>query len=160
MIRARGGDDEAFGQLCTAHWARLVAMARVVLTDDTEAEDAVQDCLVHSWQKLPSLRDPRAFSAWLRKITLRECIRRAKRHIRHVEAFDEDCAQPPNQSTHNVAQALRELSPRQRAVVFLGDVQGQDDAAIARLLGVSSSTVRVHRKRARDRLSILLGEVS
>ncbi|MDA8019961.1 MAG: sigma-70 family RNA polymerase sigma factor [Thermoanaerobaculia bacterium] len=159
-LRARAGDQEAFGQLCLRHWSGLVALARSVLIDDAEAEDAVQDSLVHAWKKLPALRDPAAFSPWLKKSLLRDCIRRAKRRKKKVELSDLEIAGPPNQSNVDVPGALRTLSPRQRAVLFLGEVQGLEDREIANLLRLRPSTVRVHRARARERLQELLGDTS
>lgn len=160
--QALNGDQEAYGELCLQNWSGLVTLARSVLVDDGDAEDAVQDVLVHGWKKLPALRDPSVFSSWLKKSLLRECIRRAKRRKqRSTSTFDPaaiEIADPPNQPSVDVPRALAELSPRQRAVVFLGEVRGLDDRQIADLLSIRQPTVRVHRLRARDRLRQLLGD--
>ena len=157
MRRAQGGDHDAFGDLCLSLWPGLVALARSILVWQGDAEDTVQDVLIRAWAKLPELREPAAFSPWLKKSLLRECLRRAKRRRPSEDLSEVTLSGPPNQSTCNVTQALASLSPRQRAVVYLGDIQGLDDREIADLLNLRPTTVRVHRLHARDRLRQLLG---
>jgi RNA polymerase sigma-70 factor (ECF subfamily) len=53
--------------------------------------------------------------------------------------------------------ALRRLSPNQRAAVVLRYVVDLDVPEVAQRMGVSAPTVRVHLHRARGRLRELLG---
>ncbi len=79
VLRARGGDREAFGDLVESSWRQLVALARGVLAGDEGAEDVVQDALVHAWQRLWTLRRPERFDAWMRRIVTRRCLTRLRR---------------------------------------------------------------------------------
>jgi RNA polymerase sigma factor (sigma-70 family) len=54
--------------------------------------------------------------------------------------------------------ALKELSPNQRAAILLHHVNGLDTAEVADRMGIARSTVRVHLYRARKRLAALLGD--
>src|SRR4051794_4569524 len=65
---ARLGDHEAFQVLASSAGDRLYAIARLTLRDAHLAEDAVQDALVHAWRKLPTLRDPDRWDAWLYRL--------------------------------------------------------------------------------------------
>lgn len=82
--RARSGDLEAFSDLARDSLTRLYAVATLILRDPHRAEDAVQESLLHAWQHIEALRDPDAFEAWLRRITVRTCYRAAKKERRRV----------------------------------------------------------------------------
>lgn len=157
---ARAGNATAFGHLIEAAWPSSVRFARVVLADLDEAEDVVQDAVITAWHRLGELRDPVAFDGWLRTIVYRQALARMRGFRRWVsnETLVQDRAAPPNQRSGDVERALRALPPRQRAVVFLGEIDGRTDPEIARTLGIKPSTVRIHRMRARDKLRALLEE--
>jgi RNA polymerase sigma-70 factor (ECF subfamily) len=57
-----------------------------------------------------------------------------------------------------VFEALRELSPGQRAAVFLRYQADLPVAEVARLMGTSAAVVRVQLMRGRRRLATLLGD--
>jgi RNA polymerase sigma-70 factor (ECF subfamily) len=54
--------------------------------------------------------------------------------------------------------ALRQLSPNQRAAIVLRNVLDLDVSEVARRMGTAPPTVRVHVHRARKRLRELLGD--
>jgi RNA polymerase sigma-70 factor, ECF subfamily len=71
VIRATRGDREAFDLIAGAVVDDLYRVARLVLRDTDAAEDAVQETLVRAWRDLPSLRDPRRFQPWIRRVLMR-----------------------------------------------------------------------------------------
>jgi RNA polymerase sigma-70 factor (ECF subfamily) len=71
VLRARGGDRDAFDHLATRVVDRLYRVARLLLHDTEQAEDAVQETLVRCWRDLPSLRDPARFDAWVNRLLMR-----------------------------------------------------------------------------------------
>ena len=80
VVRAQGGDLDAFSELTAGRTGRLYAAARLILRDDERAADAVQDALLQAWLDLRGLRDPERFDAWLHRLLVRACYRAAKRH--------------------------------------------------------------------------------
>ena len=82
MIRAIGGDFEAFSSLVGTSTARQYAIATLILRDADRAQDAVQEALVAAWKGLSALRDPDAWDAWLHRLTVRACYHAAKRDRR------------------------------------------------------------------------------
>lgn len=156
--RARAGDEVAFGRLVSATWPHLVALARTALAGHChDAEDVVQEAFCQAWKALPELRSAGAFLVWIRRITLREAGRWHRRYRPRV-VEESSLLQAPNQVDGDVAKALARLSKRQRAVLFLGEIEGVSDAEISETLGIRPATVRVHRQRARERLRRLLNE--
>jgi RNA polymerase sigma-70 factor (ECF subfamily) len=150
------GDREAFSDLAATHWRRLLALARSIVAD-LEAEDVVQDALIKAWKKLGSLREPNAFSAWLTRIVANAAVARARRgrFFEPIDGVAVAAAEAPVDLRIDVGRLLRRLAPRQRAVLHLTAVEGYTDREIAEVLGITSSSVRVHRLRARRRLAEL-----
>lgn len=162
VARARGGDRDAFGGLATAQWDRLVRLARSVV-GELEAEDAVQEGLVFAWQRIDRLREAGRFPAWISRIVFRCCLRRAKRSRgrRSLDEIPEPAATGNPEARIDVWRLLRSLPPGQRAVLHLTVVEGMTDAEIGEALGIEPSSVRSHRRRARQSLErILEGETS
>ena len=151
-------DLEAFSDLATVRWRRLLALARSIVAD-LEAEDVVQDGLVKAWNKLRSLRDPEAFNAWLTRIVANTAIARARRR-RWADPIDGVAVAAVDDAIDvqiDVGRLLAKLAPKQRAVLHLTTIEGFTDREIAGILGITSSSVRVHRLRARRRLAVLAG---
>jgi RNA polymerase sigma-70 factor (ECF subfamily) len=61
-------------------------------------------------------------------------------------------------SVRELVEALRRLSPRQRAAVVLHHAAGYPVREVAAILGSTPSAVKVHLKRGRDRLRQSLSE--
>jgi RNA polymerase sigma-70 factor (ECF subfamily) len=152
--RAMDGDREAFSDLAVAHWRRLLALSRSIVAD-LEAEDVVQEGLLKAWRKLGTLREEKAFAAWLTRIVANTAVAKVRRR-RIFEPIDGAQLQAVDSSVDHridVGRLLVKLAPRQRAVLHLTTVEGLTDHEIGEALGISKSSVRVHRLRARRRLA-------
>jgi RNA polymerase sigma-70 factor (ECF subfamily) len=75
----------------------------------------------------------------------------ARREKREVRVADRTVLEPPDVRPE-VLDAVRGLSERQRAVVYLTYWDDLDAASIARLLDISEGSVKRHLARARDQL--------
>ena len=158
VLRAVDGDRDAFSELAARHWRRLLALARTIVAE-LEAEDVVQDGLVKAWKKLGTLREPEAFAGWLTRVVANTAIAtsRRRRLVQPIDGMAVAFEPGPLDDRIDVARSLRQLAPRQRAVLHLTVVEGMTDSEIAAVLEISSSSVRAHRLRGRRRLAELLG---
>src|SRR5262249_9444933 len=78
--RARRGDERAFRSIMERHNRRLYRVARTVLRDDAEAEDAVQEAYLRAFAGLAGFRGEASLATWLTRITLNEALRRKRKH--------------------------------------------------------------------------------
>jgi RNA polymerase sigma-70 factor, ECF subfamily len=149
VMQAQEGDREAFSLLAGASVDRLYAIARVTLRDADRAEDAVQEALVRCWRDLPSLRDPDAFDAWLRRIlmhTITNEFRRGRRHeavVRVIEqepSVGDDTALTADRDA--IERGFRRLSVEHRAVLVLRHLQGLSVPEVADAIGVPVGTAK------------------
>jgi RNA polymerase sigma-70 factor (ECF subfamily) len=146
---ARRGDHEAFEVLATAAADRLYAVARLILRSTDLAEDAVQEALVAAWRRLPSLRDPDRFDAWLHRLLVNACadqgrqLRRWSKQVSPLQletSADDDTGSVADRE--QLERGFRRLKPEQRAVVVLHYYSGFSAAEIARIVGIPEGTAR------------------
>lgn len=162
VTAAKGGDRRAFGSLVELHWAMLVRLARSVV-GEADAEDLAQEALLIAWRKLGALSEPSRFPSWITRIVFRRSVRRARRRRPEValESLGDPGHTPDTESDLYVWQVLSRLAPRQRAVLHLTVIEGMSDSEIGASLGISASSVRVHRMRAREQVGKLMkGELT
>jgi RNA polymerase sigma-70 factor (ECF subfamily) len=150
---ARHGDHEAFEVLATAAGDRLYAIARLLLRDVHQAQDAVQETLVRAWRDLPDLRDASRFDAWLHRLLINACAdegRRQRRWSAEVRVIaPEPSDRDPASSLADrdaLERGFRRLKPEWRAVLVLHLYLGLTVPEIADALGVPVGTVksRIH----------------
>ena len=156
--RVRAGDREAFEALLHRHAQAMLRFADFVLHDRSAAEDAVQEAFMMAWKNRAQLHDPGAFGPWLRRIVLRACLR-WRRHPfwRSVTQAEREMAPAADPVAHlDIANAVRRLSPKLRAIVFLHYYEDQTQKRVATELGVPESTVKSRLYDALRRLEILL----
>lgn len=164
--RARDGDREAFGMLVDRYAAQARRIARAVLHDPEDADDAAQDAFLAALTKLDRYDPLRPFSPWFLRIVANAATdRRRRRAVRRTEPLDLQHAcggTRPDTDTERRAfaerllKALAKLPERRRLAVVLFDVEGYTHAEIAEILGVPEGTVRSDVFHARRRLRVLL----
>ena len=154
VLRAKDGDADAFTELVRVSAPRLRGVANLILRDPDRAKDAVQEAFIAAWKDLRALRDPDAWDAWLRRLTVRTCYRLAKRERRRVEIEGQvrpmnDMADPGQQNAlrDELERGFARLPVEQRTVLVLHHYVGYSFPEIAVALGIPVGTAksRVHR---------------
>ena len=168
VARALAGDRAAFGVLAERYAAPARRVARAVLDDPDDADDAAQDALLAALVKLQQYDPRRPFGPWLMRIVANAATdRRRRRTVRRAEPLDPNATAGgprPDVRTEQRAlaqrlrEALAELPERRRVAVVLFDVEGYSHAEIAEILGVAEGTVRSEVFHARRRLRVLLAD--
>jgi RNA polymerase sigma-70 factor (ECF subfamily) len=165
--RARHGDHEAFGELATAAYHRLYAVARRILRDGYTAEDAVQDALVRAWRDLPGLRDPGRFDAWLHRLLVHACAdqsRQARRRPAQVTLIGVEPSEPSDSFARvadrdELERAFLQLSVEHRAVLVLVHYLGMSAPEVAATLGIPAGTVHSRLHYGARRMRDVLGDM-
>src|SRR6185369_1922257 len=86
--RARRGDPIAFELIMRRYNQRLYRLARGILRNGVEAEDAVQEAYVRAYEKLGDFVGPGGFAAWLGRIVINEALGRQRKSGRLVSLED------------------------------------------------------------------------
>jgi RNA polymerase sigma-70 factor (ECF subfamily) len=166
VARLVQGDEEAFARLVAEHGPAARRLARLVLRDANDADDAVQDGLLAAWRSIARFDPRRPFRPWLMRIVLnaaRDLRRRRTVRQTQVLAGDEASreASPDRQAGRallraRLEEALATLPERARVAVTLFDAEGYSHGEIAELLDVPEGTVRSDVFHARRNLRVLL----
>src|SRR6266702_4522642 len=168
VARALAGDRAAFGVLVERYAASVRRVARAVLGDPDDADDAAQDGMLAALVKLPQYDPSRPFGPWLMRVVANAATdRRRRRRVRQTEQLDAGVVGggvTPDVETDRRAlgrrlrEALAQLPERRRLAVVLFDVEGYSHAEIGRILGIPEGTVRSEVFHARRRLRVLLAD--
>ena len=172
-------DREALSQALVEHGDRLYALALRVTRDPDLAGDAVQEAFTTALQRIGDFRGESSLGTWLHRIVYNKAIDLLRHRGRQAPLPDEDVAgtddddrlaqvpawsRPPDQILYGeetrraLDEALARLTPQQRAVFTLREMEGLGTDEVASMLDLEPGAVRVHLHRARLRLRSLLGE--
>lgn len=170
-----GGEPAAVDAWFRAEHPEVYRLCAGFLADATEAEDIAQDAMLKLLDNLHTWDHRRGWRPWRNTIVLNLCrdrLRRiAARRVAEQRAADGGTVTPlpvqlpdPLRAAQQsevraiLMLALSELTPREREVFVLRDLEGNSSAEAAIALGVGESTVRSLLTLARRRLRTLLGE--
>ncbi len=78
VVRILEGDVACFELIMRRYNRRLYRIARGVLRNEADAEDAVQDAYLTAYEKLGQFQGKGPLSAWLAKITINEALGRLR----------------------------------------------------------------------------------
>jgi len=165
----RSGRMDAFDEIVRRYQGRIYAAAYRIVGNREDALDVTQDALVKVYQKLDTWAPTGTFSSWVMRLATNQAIDRVRQMKRRPqEALDEridytgDGAMPAAPPTDagaraseiegRVRKALEKLSTMQRMVFELRHFEGLALADIARELGCSIGSVKVHLFRALKKL--------
>ncbi|MFF2650073.1 RNA polymerase sigma factor [Streptomyces sp. NPDC058045] len=165
VLRAKDGDERAFGILVDAHGSVLIGVAHRMLGDRAEAEDVVQEAFFKAWQRLSQFDGRSAFRTWMYRIVINCCLN-ALRRVRPSLVLDVLPEQPTparhgspersaeaNAALRALTETLQELPADQRACWVLREWQDLSYEEIADVVGVSREAVRGRIFRARRYLT-------
>lgn len=153
---------DRLGTLFDAHHQRLYRLARRMSRSADEARDLVQETFLRAARAPGSLPGgASAEEAWLVRVLVNLC-RDRWRQKKTRERLDRSPQMPAAEIVNPEAalvarsiiwRALETLDPRRRAVVVMYELEGSPVDAIARMLGVTSVTVRWHLSKGRRQLA-------
>jgi RNA polymerase sigma-70 factor (ECF subfamily) len=156
------------------HGDRLYALALRVTRDPDLAADALQEAFATALERAGDFRGESSLGTWLHRIVYTKAIDLLRRRGKEAALPDEESlvlgdeddrlsrspawARPPDEillgaeTLAALERAVLELTPMQRTVFEMREVEGRTTDEVAEILGIPAGTVRVHLHRARLRL--------
>lgn len=164
--------SKRFEKLVQPHLEAMYRFAFRLSGQQHDAEDLVQDVVIKLYPRLEELEEIEQLRPWLNRVLYRHFIDQVRRKGRRADRPVSDVAEPDQQATFLDSYAsdvpelteqisaerlkpimdsvILELSPDQRTLMLLHDVDGWSQEDIAQVLEIPVGTVksRVHRCRA------------
>jgi RNA polymerase sigma-70 factor, ECF subfamily len=164
-------DAGAFEALMRRHNQRLFRVARAILGDDADAEDALQDAYLDAYRHMSEFRREAQLLTWLTRIVVNHSLMRLRKQKRqgtvvslHApfgadDARDrelaDETAEPPSHAALRaevrrvMERRIDDLPLAFRTVFIMRDVEDMSVQETADALGIPAATVRTRLFRAR-----------
>jgi RNA polymerase sigma-70 factor (ECF subfamily) len=167
LARIRGGATDDFAELVRRYQARVFAVLYRYEPDPQRQEDLAQETFVKVWRALDQYDGRAPLEHWLSRIAVRVALdhlrkQKRRRHEIGLPELGEDALEwlqsdeqnepAASQAREILEIALRELSPAERLIITLQEIEGRSVKEIGALTGSSGVTVRVRTFRARVKL--------
>ena len=170
--RIGAGDQRAFEALMRRHNGKLFRIARAILRDDAEAEDALQDGYLDAYRRIDNFRGDAQLSTWLARIVINQALMRLRRQKRErvvvpigdrqgrdadlttADIADDKGESPPDATLRAEVRRLLErrideLPVAFRTVFVMREVEDMTVEETAACLSIPAATVRTRLFRAR-----------
>lgn len=162
ILRAKRGENEAYGEIVTRHQTSVFNVCYRILHNRSDAEDLAQETFMRAYNRLNTFDIEREFAPWIRRVAANLCLNFLESQKTSLELDDErdqDKSQSPNQQievkerSEQIRQALASLPSNYRVVVELRHYQELSYDEIANELNMPLSDVKSHLFRARKLLA-------
>ena len=171
-------NQDALDELFSRYRSQLYQIARRVMGNSNDAEDAVQDGLLSAFRNLSSFKGRSQFSTWLTRIVVNAALMRLRRMRPMTSSIDQrlDPGQEPlanrirdpglnpeerfarQERLRIIEHKLQSIPTVYRQAVLLCDVEGMSVREAAEALGLPLGTLKSQLHRARLRLSKEIAE--
>lgn len=165
-------DQSAFEALMRRHNARLFRVARAILKDDAEAEDALQDAYLDAYRRIGDFRGESQLATWLTRIVINQALMRlrrqkrdrvvvpfggrrdAERNLPEADMADDKTESPTDATMRAevrrmLERRIDELPVAFRTVFVMREVEDMTVEETAVCLSIPEATVRTRLFRAR-----------
>ncbi len=159
-----------FERLMRLYNQRLFRVARSIVRDDADAEDALQDAYVQAFRKLAEFRGEAELSTWLTRIVINQALMRVRKRTRdrivvpfsdradgtaqELDVADQHAESPSDAAIRGelrkvLERRIDELPESFRTVFVMREVEEMTARETADALGIPEATVRTRLFRAR-----------
>ena len=172
LERIRSGSPDDFAEIVRRHQSRVFAILHRYERDSQRVEDLAQETFVKAWRALEQFDGRAPFEHWISRIAVRTALdhlRKEKKRRNEIglpelgedaldwlQSGDEKNELDSRSAAELLDLAMYELSPTDRAVITMQEIEGRSVKEIAEAVGASGVAVRVRAVRARAKLKRIL----
>ncbi len=172
LERIRNGATEDFGEIIRCHQSRVFAILHRYERDVQKVEDLAQETFVKVWRALGQFDGRAPLEHWISRIAVRvalDHLRKEKRRRNEIslpelgeDALDwlrgeDETGEVDARAAAEILElAMRELSPADRVVITMQEIEGRSVKEICAATGSSGVAVRVRALRARAKMKSAL----
>ncbi len=167
--KASAGDRVAFRELVLEHSHAMFRLAWRLTSDESAAEDIVQEAFIKAWRKLGDFRMESSFKSWLHRITVNTAMDYLRKHVRRKqfeteepkwESADHVPATPDTGTQIDISTqtqaAMMDLSESERTALLLKHYEGHSIKEVARIMEITTGACKQNIFRAVKKMRIAL----
>lgn len=149
---------EEFVKLIDENKLSMYKLARSILKNDSQAEDALSESILKAYKNKDKIKDVNNFKPWIMKILANECynlIRKNKRFelIDNLESLN---LIHMDKSINNLKEIVEKLNKEYSSVIVLYYYEDMSIKQISDILNIPEGTVKSRLSRAKSKLRVLL----
>jgi RNA polymerase sigma-70 factor (ECF subfamily) len=167
----RSGNLNNFRKVVEASTPFAFSVAFRMLGDEDLAKDVVQETMVTVWQKISKIKSPEVYKTWLYRIVLNKCYDELRKQKKNPEISQDDSSwtklsekisENTSEGIGNTEMAViisgltEKLSPKQKAVFILSDLEEMTNDEVAVITGMNKLTVKANLYYARRSIRNML----
>ena len=165
LLATREGDSAAENNLYATLYPFMKAECRRICTKSPEdAEDALQNTMLHIMEKLDDVKDPEALLSWCYQVCYTTCLNYIEKQKKYNDLpLDdrewEDLAEEDipgflmeQEDVEALGQEMVEDLPEKQAAVYAMLLEGSSEADIAEALDMPLGSVKSSRRYGKDKL--------
>ena len=164
----RGGNFNNFRKLVELTSPLAYSVAFRMLGNEDQAKDIVQETMVTIWQKLNKIKSAEGYKSWIYRIVVNKCYDEMRKRKRTPEFVTDElawrlisnkisegpsAALEDNETSKVIALLTDKLSPKQKAVFILSDLEEMSNDGISEITGLSKSAIKANLYHARKSIT-------
>lgn len=171
--RVKAGDQKAFEVIFSRYVNRVYRQAFKLVGNEADAEDVVQEVFLLVYRKAQSFLGKSEFSTWLYRLTANAALTKLRQRKKEKEVSLDEYLPKFRKDGHHlvrpvvdwtqdidkfvaikeysqiIREAMKQLSPMDKAVVMMSDMEEMSNPEISETLGISVQAVKARLHRAR-----------
>ena len=159
--RAKRGDKEAFCNLIRVNKIAIYRVAKSILNNEEDIEDAVSEAILKAYKNIQALKQEVFFKTWLIRIVINESNNLYKKRAKEI-VVDKDHFKniKVNDSYRDLSlyDAINSLEEELRITTILFYFEDMKYKDIAKVLNVREGTIKSRLSRAKEKLYNILKE--
>lgn len=168
--KAMAGDANAFRIIVEDHQDFVFAVAHRFVNNTRDAEDLAQETFLRLWKSISRYKAEIKLTTWLYKIVTNICLdylksKQRKQDTRHLALESGEEIRAPQSADQAVIdeelktlliKAAETLTPKQKAVFILRDLEGLDVPEVAGILQMPAGNIKSNLFHARTKMSQII----
>jgi RNA polymerase sigma-70 factor (ECF subfamily) len=164
---AKAGSKRAFGMIVDQYQVFAYRVAFRLLGKTQEAEDIVQESFISLWKNFDRYRIEIKLTTWLYRIIVNRCldyfkstsVKQNKNRVDITQAHTMADSNTPERELQNkelmnaILEATESLTPKQRTVFVLRDLEGLEVDEVCSILSISTGNLKSNLYYARLAMS-------
>jgi RNA polymerase sigma factor (sigma-70 family) len=169
ISRVMAGNRNLYSVLIRRYNQRLYRVAMSILNNDSETEEAMHVAYIKAFENLGKFEKRSAFSTWLTRILINECLLRVKKRNRaliidddmienEIQQHSRDTVKTPLMSVLNselrsiLEKAISQLPDKYRTVFIMRELENMSIIETQECLDLTEENVKVRLNRAKAML--------